>query len=361
VVIVPTYKKEISELEKISLRQMKSVLGCYDIYFVCPMSLDSQYLFEFKIERFDDKYFSDIEGYNHLMLSEIFYLKFIQYEYMLIYQLDAFVFEDRLLEFCNYGFDYIGAPWITGYGIREENDYKYVHVGNGGFSLRKVGSCLSFVKKYDEEIKEYKFNEDLFFATRSGLDFKIAPVEVALQFAFETEVRECYKLNNNHLPFGCHAWAKHDWKFWKPIFNELGYKVELGQEFGNLDMENTEKYEQQKRIEAFWSYNVKICLDANLNKKILIWGTGIYGKRMFKILLQDGWKIEGFIDNNLNNQGNELDDYEIFAPSIIADNGMCFVIIAISGENGMKVKEQLIDMGKIYYVDFALFSDIIGT
>ena len=41
------------------------------------------------------------------------YLKkyhFLEYQYMLIYQLDAFVFEDKLDYFCELGYDYIGIP-----------------------------------------------------------------------------------------------------------------------------------------------------------------------------------------------------------------------------------------------------------
>lgn len=44
------------------------------------------------------------------MLSAEFYDRFAAYEYVLIYQLDAFVFADRLAEFCQMGYDYIGAP-----------------------------------------------------------------------------------------------------------------------------------------------------------------------------------------------------------------------------------------------------------
>jgi hypothetical protein len=47
--------------------------------------------------------------------------------------------------------------------------------------------------------------------------FKLAPIEVALKFGFECVPRYCYRLNNNELPFGCHAWEKYDKKFWEPF------------------------------------------------------------------------------------------------------------------------------------------------
>jgi hypothetical protein len=46
--------------------------------------------------------------------------------------------------------------------------------------------------------------------------FRIAPVDEALQFAFEAAPRLCFELNHRRLPFGCHAWMKFDREFWKP-------------------------------------------------------------------------------------------------------------------------------------------------
>ena len=45
-------------------------------------------------------------------------------------------------------------------------------------------------------------------------EFKIASVETGLRFAFEVAPRLCFRLNNNQLPFGCHAWARYDRAFW---------------------------------------------------------------------------------------------------------------------------------------------------
>lgn len=61
---------------------------------------------------FPDTYFKGIAGYNRLMMSPEFYETFAQWEYILIYQTDAWVFSDRLSEWCSKGYDYIGAPWI---------------------------------------------------------------------------------------------------------------------------------------------------------------------------------------------------------------------------------------------------------
>jgi hypothetical protein len=64
------------------------------------------------IESFPDENFRDISCYNRMLLNDEFYARFAEYEYALIHQLDAFVFSDRLLEWCKLGYDYIGAPWL---------------------------------------------------------------------------------------------------------------------------------------------------------------------------------------------------------------------------------------------------------
>jgi hypothetical protein len=48
------------------------------------------------------------------------------------------------------------------------------------------------------------------------LNSMIAPLEVALRFAFEANPRICYEMNNYEIPFGCHAWEKYDKEFWLP-------------------------------------------------------------------------------------------------------------------------------------------------
>ncbi len=68
----------------------------------------------------------------------------------------------------------------------------------------------------------YTLNEDKFWSFRARLfdpSFRIAPVEKALEFSFECFPRYCYELNGRRLPFGCHAWAKHDRAFWEQFID----------------------------------------------------------------------------------------------------------------------------------------------
>jgi hypothetical protein len=52
--------------------------------------------------------------YSQLLMSKEFYELFIEYDYIIIYQLDCFVFKDSLENWLYTGFDYIGAPWVDG-------------------------------------------------------------------------------------------------------------------------------------------------------------------------------------------------------------------------------------------------------
>ena len=69
---------------------------------VKPDGLDTSALqarFPFKaVETFDPGYFKSIQGYNRLLLSTGFYERFLASAYLLICQLDVFVFRDDLAE-----------------------------------------------------------------------------------------------------------------------------------------------------------------------------------------------------------------------------------------------------------------------
>ena len=102
IIVVPIYRPELRETERMSLLQLQRVLGDYPRVFLAPASLS----FDFGALG----YFDGLSGYSCLMLSDEFYARFADYQYVLIYQLDAFVFQDTLRAFCALGYDYIGAP-----------------------------------------------------------------------------------------------------------------------------------------------------------------------------------------------------------------------------------------------------------
>ena len=138
-VVVPGYNRaQFTADEEISFRHLEHFLGRYDKFLVVPQSLEIERP-GFQLQRFPDSYFGSAIANAKLMLSPTFYRSFQKYRYILIYQLDALVFSDRLLEWCATDLDYVGAPWM------QSRDSPWVgtpRVGNGGFSLRKVSSFV---------------------------------------------------------------------------------------------------------------------------------------------------------------------------------------------------------------------------
>lgn len=237
VIVVPTYKETLSIVEQISLCQLQRVLGAYPKVFIAPEGLKINYNGlekGFSTEFFNKAYFSSITGYSCLCLSKELYERFSDYDYMLLCQLDAFVFNDRLMEFVNKGYDYIGAPV-----------YRYVphwhaigtNVGNGGFSLRKISSCIKMLEHAPSWLPDnpfydiFKCTEDLFWAycsIKKELDFKIPKQKEALEFAIQDNVAHAYERFNELKPFACHGWYKWDCRFFlKLIAEDYGYDLSM--------------------------------------------------------------------------------------------------------------------------------------
>lgn len=238
VITIPIYRDFLSTTEKISLRQVKRILGNYPCVFVAPESL----VFDYEgledgiaVERFPDHYFTSITSYSQLLLNETYYARFAAYDYLLIYQLDAFVFADRLQEFCDLGYDYIGAP------IAPSNPIWHAigaRVGNGGLSLRKISAARQALKRWEQLPKQrqqvfqdvFLQVEDLFWGwcgVQSDFDFQCAPIAVALQFSVQEEVQRCYRrIEAGTLqPFGCHGWNESHVAFWQRKIAACGYDL----------------------------------------------------------------------------------------------------------------------------------------
>lgn len=260
-VVIPLYKSTLSNYEHIALKQCQTILSNYPQIIVKPKSLNLQqniYSSNFSIINFDDSYFKRVEDYNRLMMSADFYKAFLGFEYILIYQLDAFVFKDELTYWCTQNFDYIGAPWIRKtydkswfkilrlktrvfikkkiFSLQNKKNSKYIienEVGNGGFSLRRVAKFYQISTEMTQQISFYLdqnshyFNEDIFWSievNRQEKKLRIPSVQKGLQFAFETPPVKAKYLNSTNLPFGCHAWDKNA-NYWRPVFDALGVKI----------------------------------------------------------------------------------------------------------------------------------------
>lgn len=245
-VVVPVYKETLTVYEYQSYVRCLNVLRNHEIILIAPegISLNS-YLeqgLNIKVKYLPKLCFQSHAAYDRMMLTRDFYDLFLNYRYILIHQLDAFVFQDELLEWCRQSYDYVGAPWIDNPVIDSiasnstrmrrlfygKIDRLHRQVGNGGFSLRKVKSFHRNLTLFKNKAAKWPYYEDTFFSfflTSYNPFFNVPDVKQALKFAFEANPAKCFDINSRQLPFGCHAWEKYDKEFWRPIFGEYGYVI----------------------------------------------------------------------------------------------------------------------------------------
>lgn len=254
-VVIPIYKTfDVDEV--MCINQMMKMTHGFKKFFVAPQSfsLDSSYsnFEDVEIIRFDDCFFQDIQSYNRLMLNTAFYEAFLDYEYILIHQTDAYLFKDELTYWCNQNYDYLGAPWYTPKRLSRYSWFKFAFkylgaffskqelvrrrsyncVGNGGLSLRKINTFIKVLASAPEKLLQLYledtdrfFNEDVFWSIEAPeilAEYNVPKYEVGMHFALESESEKLYKLMSNKLPFGCHGFKKADPSFWKQF---IPYKL----------------------------------------------------------------------------------------------------------------------------------------
>ena len=268
VVVIPLYKLDLSNAEWFSLKQTLKVLHNHPCTIICPEHLSSKLLNtsknwggSIKVKAFPNEYFKSISGYNRLLRSSMFYQAFSEYEYMLIAQTDALILQDKLDEWCERGFSYIGAPFFKGFS-NPTRPLEFIGVGNGGLSLRRIPDFLqcqktiryipnflaqapknffdfkallkfikhSFIFCFNFEPLFPKVNEDVYWGLlipKIFPFFKVASPMEAIDFAFDAEPRYLFELNKRQLPFGCHAWERYDYEFWKSTLVSLNIEGAL--------------------------------------------------------------------------------------------------------------------------------------
>ena len=250
IVVVPIYTTALSSEHVLSLKRTVRIIGHHPFAVICPQGLDLTPLDALLqpaqpiLERFDRHYFDGVEGYNRLMLSETLYQRFDAYQYLLICQTDAFVFEDKLDYWCSQGYDYIGAPWISSprnalnktlfwfnnlfRAKKKSNEYLF-KVGNGGFSLRKVRMMQRIVHEQRNDIDHELANprdrnhhvEDQYFSLAAPTrinEMKIPVYTEAVDFCIDRRPQLALAINGGRLPFACHGFDKRNVRnFWRPI------------------------------------------------------------------------------------------------------------------------------------------------
>lgn len=246
-IVVPLHARDyLTEDEQIALRHIHHHLGKYDKFILVPEGSTFN-LPGFRSIPVGMQYFGSARAHNRLLLKPEFYEQFSEYEFMLIHHLDAFALSDQLECYCAMGYDYIGPPWIHDPDIPPDQ-----RVGNGGFSLRKIASLTHFLRVYRSRIHIPRrlgaqklvgkllgyirlpaVSEKLWEAIQGGInedrvigrcatyycpEFKIAPENIALGFAFEGNPYVCLARNGDQLPFGVHGWNRDGRDYWAQFF-----------------------------------------------------------------------------------------------------------------------------------------------
>ena len=268
-VVIPIYKEELDCVEEISLKRLRKVLiddkmnvGVWHemkdyspVYLVCPKGLDTSAYekiynvgdkeIDLKKVEFDASYFESTATYSQLCISYDFYKVFDEYEYMLIYQLDCYLFKDEIKQWCDKGFDYIGGPiistecgWDTVKKAKNGKEKWTPLVGNGGLSLRKIETFLEITdpegelrKTYDltdEKLKGVVFEDKYFCNDLYNLyELEIPDWRTALSFAIDMSVDIVYNFfKMDPHPMGAHSIDKNI-RWWKKVIPEFIDNTEL--------------------------------------------------------------------------------------------------------------------------------------
>lgn len=247
-VVIPIYRTSLEAYELKAFRRALEVLSCRDIAIVSPQGLDLSPLDDLlagkcRVECFEPQYFAGREGYNRLMLSHEFYSRFRASRYVLVCQTDVLLFEDRLDDWCNRGYDYVGAPWlpapadVSGWNVPRRAFYEVRRlwgrllpgfhainlkwrVGNGGFSLRRVDAMLAVLECHAEEVarvaaQSHKVScfEDVFWGVEVNRRWpgtlNVPDAKTAAHFAVESHPDMAMRLTGGELPMGAHAFQRH--------------------------------------------------------------------------------------------------------------------------------------------------------
>ena len=255
-VVVPLYKFDLNEFERISLDRALAVFSERAIILLIPDHLRGCTLDGFgewppnvRLVFVDDRRMSSVSAYNQWLLSDEFYCQFAAWSHILIYQLDAYAFRDDLDRWASSDLDYIGARIHLVPG----DSSRIVCTGAGGFSLRRIESFRRAIREnrrifFRRDLLEslapynlngaaprvgryllaratgrlqvaaannaleklrFRINEDVVFGKyvpRYYSWFRVADAQQALHFCIDGSVDDELHELGNGLPFGAHAW-----------------------------------------------------------------------------------------------------------------------------------------------------------
>ena len=256
VVVIPVHSQFPTKDEQWSLRRCGLVLSKHQICIVHPSGLNiDAYLSlipQAKLVHVPPAWMESKRAYNRMLINSNFFRIFDAYSHLLIHEPDALVVSDCLTDWCEAGFDFIGAPLFLGYAKALPNA-PFNGELNSGFSLFCIETTIRFL---DSRFRWYKYrnaiyhllrrllrrpcdgitiayamrglgepglikgaykltnlNCDLFlcrFASKVSPRYVLPKPEEATRFSWDAMPERCHQLNNGKLPFGIHAWARYN-------------------------------------------------------------------------------------------------------------------------------------------------------
>lgn len=265
--VIPMYTTNLSSDEIISLRFSLCAAPELPVVIVHPRRLEPGSItaamkcegigtVRWRFEAFPDKYFNGLRGYNRLLLSPSFYVRFSEFAAIVICQLDALLIVGDLSKHLASGADFLGAPIPRKLG-------GYEPFMNGGFSLRRIGAALELFKARGATIRRElidelpgrigvvnlailkalafatkhlnlrwarffcafsNINEDVFWSALAPAffpSFKVGTLEECRAFSVEKQPDAEVAILGS-MPAGVHAWYKQDRAFWTARLPGLG-------------------------------------------------------------------------------------------------------------------------------------------
>ena len=237
-ICIHNHKQYITQIEHLSLLRIfdfctKNNL-INDLFFVIPQSLDlnlfvSTYLVDFandnnieliyRYVKYSDECFSSLNAYNNMLsLSANHYGDFGgNYDYMLTYQLDGYIFDNDLNYFLDKNYDYIGGYYLpmyterTKYNHYDNIDTEHHIIMNSGVSLKNIKFCINSINEHYRKYLDgcefnnvYSYiNDDSFFSLFYNKE--VNPID-SIKFSLNWAGAEShYAINNFKYPFCCHG------------------------------------------------------------------------------------------------------------------------------------------------------------
>ena len=284
-VVIPVYQASLTPMEKASLCNACRSFSALSVRIVSPNGLtllddlDKESreaiagVSDFSIIHFQSHFFCSVQNYNRLMTTSLFYASFREWDYILLAQLDSWVFSPDIETWMAQRYSFVGAPWRLLLELPLGPEWATEAVGNGGFSLRRVADFLSVldsvrfrmwpvltlqelflahrpfvpvssgvrlanVAKSLNRLRlvvlralgwrnsllfyvQSGMNEDIVFGLLVGRVFRFWAVprpEIAAHFALDADPAYFYHhYLRGELPLGCHAWEKSYSQFWSSL------------------------------------------------------------------------------------------------------------------------------------------------